>query len=168
MEYFTDNTNLAYDLSRFDTTQRDRRARERREEAKNNIHMAPLASVAKSGSKLKLVAVVAVFFAALFTVTYFNVKRDDVTRMVAAQEAKLESAKDDNLLLQNKLDAVANISYIEKYATENLGMTKVNATQKQYIPLNIESLFEVDKDDSAGFIGSVKRWFNSVLEYIGL
>lgn len=168
MEYFTDNTNLAYDLSRFDTTEREHRARERREEAKSNIRMAPLASVAKSGSKLKLVAVVAVFFAALFTVTYFNVKRDDVTRMVTAQQAKLESAKDDNLLLQNKLDAVANISYIEKYATENLGMTKVNSTQKQYIPLNIENLLEVDKDDSAGFIGSVKRWFSSVLEYIGL
>ncbi len=168
MEFYTDNTNLAYDLSRFDTTERDRRAKERREAEAQKIHMAPHISVSKSGSKLQLVAVVAVFFAALFTITYFKVKSDDVARMVAAQESQLTSVKDDNALLQSKLDAVANIGYIEKYAAENLGMTKVSATQKNFLGINFENLIEVDNDDSAGFIGSVKRWFNSVMEYIGL
>lgn len=168
MEFYTDNTNLAYDLSRFDTAERERRVKERRETEAQKIHMAPHISVSKSGSKLQLVAVVAVFFAALITVTYFNVKNDDVARMVVDQQTILDSAKDDNALLQSKLDSVANIGYIEKYAAENLGMTKVTATQKKYISVNTESLIEVDNDDSTGFIGSVKRWFNSVVEYIGL
>lgn len=166
MNYF-DNTNLAYDLSRFDVEERERRNRERRAQAPK-IHMAPQASVAKSGSKLKLVAVVAAFFAALFTVAYFNVKCDDVARMVASEQSRLETAKDDNVMLQSKLDFVANTGYIEKYAVENLGMTKVTSTQKQYKSFNTESLIEVEKDDSTGFIGSVKRWFDSVVEYIGL
>lgn len=166
MNYF-DNTNLAYDLSRFDVEERERRNRERKAQAPK-ILMAPQASVAKSGSKLKLVAVVAAFFAALFTVAYFNVKSDDVARMVAKEQTRMETAKDDNVMLQSKLDFVANTGYIEKYAVENLGMTKVTSTQKQYKSFNTESLIEVEKDDSAGFIGSVKRWFNSVVEYIGL
>lgn len=168
MDFITDNTNLAYDLSRFDTSERERREKERREDAKSKIRLAPQISLSKSGSKLKLVAVVAVFFAALLTVTYFNAKSDDAARMVYNQESLLDSAKDDNALLQNKLDAVANIGYIEKYATENLGMTKVASSQKKYLVVNTEGLIEVEKDDSEGFISSVNKWFNSVLEYLGV
>lgn len=166
MNYF-DNTNLAYDLSRFDVEERERRNRERKARAPK-IYMAPQASVAKSGSKLKLVAVIAAVFAALFTVSYFNVKSDDVARMVASEQSRLQTAKDDNELLQSKLDFVANTGFIEQYAVENLGMTKVTSTQKQYKSFNTESLIEVEKDESAGFIGSIKKWFNSVVEYIGL
>lgn len=167
MDFITDNTNLAYDLSRFDTSERERREKQRKEDARSKIRLAPQISLSKSGSKLKLVAVVAVFFAALLTVTYFNAKSDDVARMVVDQETLLNTAKDDNALLRNKLDTVANIGYIEKYAAENLGMTKVAPSQKKYIVVNTESLFESEKDDSEGFIGSVKKWFGSVMEYLG-
>lgn len=168
MDFMTDNTNLAYDLSRFDTTERERREKERREDAKSKIRLAPQISLSKSGSKLKLVAVITVFFAALLMVTYFNAKSDDVARMVSDQETLLASAKADNVLLQNKLDTVANIGYVEKYATENLGMTKITSNQKEYLSMNTEDLIEVEKDDSDGFIGSVKKWFDSVLEYLGV
>lgn len=168
MEFFTDNTNLAYDLSRFDTSERERRERERKQDSASKIHMAPQISLSKSGSKLKLVAVVAVFFAALLTITYFNAKSDDAARMVADQEKLLISAKDDNALLQNKLDAIASIGYIDKYAADNLGMTKVAPSQKNYLSVNTEDLIEFEKDSSDGFVGSVKKWFNSVLEYLGI
>lgn len=167
MDYITDNTNLAYDLSRFDTTERERREKERQQDEKS-IHLAPQPSLSKSGSKVKLVAVILVFFSVLLGITYFNAMSDDVARMVSNQESELASAKADNVLLQNKLDTVANIGYVEKYATENLGMTKLTTNQKKYININTEDLIEVEKDDADGFIGSVKKWFNSVLEYLGV
>ena len=169
MDFITDNTNLAYDLSRFDVSEREqRRERERKENAKSNITLAPQNSVSKSGSKLKLVAVVAVFFAALLMINYFNAKSDDVARMVSDQESVLSSAKADNVLLQNKLDAVANIGYIEQYAAENLGMTKITSSQKKYLNINTEDLIEIEKDDSNGFIGTITKWFDEVLEYLGV
>lgn len=168
MDFITDNTNLAYDLSRFDTTERDRREKERRENEKSKIRLAPQLSLSKSGSKLKLVAVVAVFFAALLAVTYCNAKSDDAARAVIAQESALASAMDTNVMLQNKLDTVANIGYTERYATEVLGMTKVNPTQKKYIVTNTESLIKVEEEPSEGFVDSVKRWFDSVMEYLGV
>lgn len=168
MDFMTDNTNLAYDLSRFDTSERERREKERQKNAESKIRLAPPISLSKSGSKLKLVAVIAVFFTALLVVTYFNAMSDDVARMVVDQESALTSAKADNVLLQNKLDTVANIGYVEKYATENLGMTKLTPNQKEYLSMNTKHLIEVEKDDSDGFIGSVKKWFNSVLEYLGV
>lgn len=164
----SDNTNLAYDLSMFDTAERERREKQRRADKEaRKIHLAPVISASKSGSRVKIIMAALMVFAALFAVNYYNTKRDDVARMVAEQEELLSAAKDDNNLLQSKLDAKANIGYIEKYATEKLGMSKVAASQKEYISVNTEDLIEVTEDGNGGFIGSVKKWFSDFLEYIG-
>ena len=60
-----------------------------------------------------------------------------------------------------------NIAYIEQYAKEKLKMNKVTSSQKKYIAVNTESLIETEKDDSEGFLGSIKKGFKSFLEYIG-
>lgn len=166
---YSGNTNLAYDLSLFDTQERDRRAERRRaEDEKRRIRLAPALSVSRGGSKFKLIVSALAIFAALFLVNFYNTKRDDVSRQVEVLESELASVKDDNDLLRGKLDSKINIGYIEKYAAENLGMTKISSSQKKYIGYNPESLIEVDKDESAGFIGAVKNWFSDLMEYIGL
>ena len=168
MAYPFDNTNLAYDLSRFDTTERERREKQRRAEEKARaIHLAPANKVSTSGSKFKIIAVSLMMFAALFAVNYYNTKKDDAVRMVAEQEELRDAARDDNELLQSKLDSKANIAYIEQYATEKLGMTKVAASQKKYISVTTEDLIEIDNDDSEGLLGTIKRGFSAFLEYIG-
>ena len=165
---YTDNSNLAYDLSRFDNSERQRREKQRKKEAEARaIRMAPAASLSKSGMKLKAFVVIAALFAAFFAVNYYNTKKDDTYRLVVAQQEELNSVTDDNALLQSKLDAKANIGYIEQYAKETLNMDKVGSTQKKYISVNTESLIEVEKDDSEGFLGSIKKGFRSFLEYIG-
>ena len=162
-----DNSNLAYDLSRFDVSEIENRRKEREKENQRKIRMAPAFSVSKSGSKFKVVMASVMAFAALFAVNYFNTRKDDTARMVESQQAVLDGVRDDNELLQSKLDAKANIGYIEEYATEKLGMTKVASSQKKYISVNTEDLVEVSDDGSSGFLGSVQNWFNSFLEYIG-
>lgn len=165
---YTDNSNLAYDLSRFDNSDRERREKQRKkEEEARKIRMAPAASLSKSGVKMKAFVVIAALFAAFFAVNYYNAKKDDTYRLVVEQQELLNAASDDNALLQSKLDAKANISYIEQYAKEKLNMSKVGSAQKKYISVNTESLIEVEKDDSDGFLGSIKKGFKSFLEYIG-
>ena len=164
-----DNTNLAYDLSRFDTSQRERREQERAKEeaAKRQIRIAPH-SVSRSGSVALVMLVTAVVFGAFCAVNTSATMKDDMARQVSEQQALLESAQDDNELLQSKLDSKVNISYIEQYATEDLGMQKVTSAQKKYISVNTESLIEIDDDGSDGFLAGVKEWFGDLLEYIGL
>lgn len=166
------NTNLAYDLSLFDTDERqEQRERERRraeeEKKRREIKLAPH-SVSKTGSAIKVVACLTAIFALLYAFNYYNTKKDDMARMVATQKQLLADAQSDNELLQNKLDNKVNISYIEQYATDKLGMQKVTSAQKKYISVNTESLIETEADNNGGFLGSVRRWFNGVLEYIGL
>ena len=165
---YTDNSNLAYDLSRFDSRERERRERQRKKEAEaHKMYLAPVATPAKSGAKLKAFIVIAALFAAFYAVNYYNTKKDDTYRQVVEQQEILNAVTDDNALLQSRLDAKANIGYIEQYAKETLKMSKVGSAQKKYISVNTESLIEVEKDDSEGFLGSIKKGFKSFLEYIG-
>ena len=129
--------------------------------------MAPTVSIAKSGMKLKAFVVIAALFAAFYAVNYYNTQKDDTYRLVVEQQEILNAVTDDNALLQSRLDAKANIGYIEKYAKETLKMSKVGSAQKKYISVNTESLIEVEKDDSESFLGSIKKAFKAFLEYIG-
>lgn len=164
--YENGNSNLAYDLSLFDTEEEIRRPQRVTSKAAAGIKKAAQ-SVSKSGSKLKLLAVCACIFAALCALNFYSTKKDDMARMVADQQSEYESALDDNALLKSRLEAKASIGYIEKYATEKLGMQKVTGAQKKYISANTEALIEVEEDDSGGLFGSVRRWFGDLLEYIG-
>lgn len=158
--------NLAYDLSLFDDNERRRHEKEKEKVAAGGIKMAK-SSVSRSGSRIKVIACAAAVFAAFFTANYFNTRKDDMARMVAQQRAEYNDAVNDNSLLRSQLDYKVSIGYIEQYATEELGMQKVTGAQKKYISVNTESLIEVEHDDSGGFFGSIKGWFEDVLEYIG-
>ena len=161
---YQNNTNLAYDLSLFDRSNRESREKSA---PKPNIKLKEAPSVSKSGSKLKVAMAAVTVFAALCAVNYSNTKVDDVSRLYEQQQAEFQSALDDNALLQNKLESMVNTSYIEKYAEETLGMTKVSPSQKKYINVNTEELVKVEQEENLGFIGSVKSWWDGVLEYIG-
>lgn len=162
------NTNLAYDLSRFETTARveDERRSEQQKRAAD-IKMKSR-SVSRSGSKLKIFAVCGAVFAALCAVNITNTNADDWARKVSEQQQLLTEAQERNDLLQSRLDSKANIGYIEEYAANNLGMTKVSNSQINYLEINTENLIEVDIDGSDGIFSSIKDWFKDVLEYIGL
>ena len=155
-------TNLAYDLSLF-----ERKTGEKREQ-KPSIRLKEAPSVSKSGSKFKAALAAVTVFAALCAVNYSNAKVDDITRLYEQQQADLQDELDTNALLQNKLETMVNTSYIEKYAEETLGMSKVSPSQKKYISANTENLVKVEQEEDLGFIGGIKSWWESVLEYIGL
>lgn len=158
------NSNLAYDLSLFDRSGKENREKR---ETKPKLSLSEAPSVSKSGSKAKAAAAAILVFAALCAVNYSNTKKDDVALLVENQQKELQDALDDNELLQSKLDSKVNTSYIEKYAVETLGMTKVSPSQKKYISVNTEDLVKVEPEEDMGFVGRIKSWWDGVLEYIG-
>lgn len=161
---YQNNSNLAYDLSLFDRSNKENRENHAE---KTKIRLKERPSVSKSGSKLKAGLAAVTVLAALCAVNYSNARRDDISRLYEAQQKELQNALDDNALLQNRLETMVNTSYIEKYAEETLGMTKVSPSQKKYISVNTENLVKIEQEEDLGFIGSVKSWWDGVLEYIG-
>ena len=168
---YTDNSNLAYDydFSHFDDEERMRVRKERNEERKAqaaSMKMSVMA-VSRRGNIMSIVLAVAALFLALNLTNYYNTECYDLASRVAAQKDILAQAQEENALLQSKLDTKVNISYIEEYAANTLGMQKVTAAQKSYVSVNTESLVEATEDKSGGLFGSVRRWFNDLMEYIG-
>ena len=152
----TDRSNLAYDLSMYDNAARreqereQERERERRaRQIKMNMH-----SVSRSGSKLKLFAVTAVALGALWAVNVQFTKVDDIARKVEDQRALLAEAQEENSLLQSRLDSKANISYIEEYAANELGMAKVTNSQINYLDVNTENLIEVTPENNGSIFSA--------------
>lgn len=165
------NSNLAYDLSRFDVAEQEQQNSQRRqqqEKAKQEIRMNSR-SVSRSGSRVKILLASGLVFAALCAVNVQKTTADDWARKVADQQSALTAAQEENSLLQTRLDSkVNNIGYIEEYATQQLGMAKVTNTQVQYLKVNTESLIEVQPDGSGTLIDTVSEWWDDLMEYIGL
>ncbi|MGN0686644.1 MAG: hypothetical protein ACI4KA_00895 [Oscillospiraceae bacterium] len=164
------NSNLAYDLSRFDVAEQEKQNKHRKEEqekAKQEIRMNSR-SVSRSGSRIKLLLSVGVLFGAFWLLNCQMTKADDWARMVSDQNAALTAAQEENALLQSKLESMMNIGYIEEYASKQLGMAKVSNAQVQYLSVNTENLIEVYAEEDSGFLSGVNKWFSDLLEYIGL
>ena len=83
------------------------------------------------------------------------------------QKKLLAEARDENSLLQSRLDSKVNISYIEEYAATELGMSKVTNSQINYLSVNTEDLIEVSPEDSGNIFTAIADWFGDLLEYIG-
>lgn len=163
-----DRTNLAYDLSLYENTvRRQQEEREKDRERRERQIKMKKHSVSRSGSKLRLVMCSAVVFGALWAVNVQNTRVDDIARQVDDQKQLLAEAQDENSLLQSRLESKANISYIEDYASNRLGMAKVTNSQINYLDVNTESLIEVSPDGGGSIFSAVADWFGDLLEYIG-
>ena len=104
---------------------------------------------------------------ALWAVNVQFTKVDDIARKVEDQRALLAEAQEENSLLQSRLDSKANISYIEEYAANELGMAKVTNSQINYLDVNTENLIEVTPENNGSIFSAVADWFGDLLEYIG-
>lgn len=105
---------------------------------------------ARKTRKIFIVAVVVfAFFAALI---YSRIQLDEINRQISAVDAKMKIAQSDKIKLDNQLNSAISIDKVEDYATNTLGMVKVQEHQVVYIDLSSSDSIvmadgkEVDED----------------------
>lgn len=81
----------------------------------------------------KVVAVALILFAMLAAVLYGENMKNQLTHEIAGIEKKLDIANSENTRLNMQLNALVSIDKIEQYATEQLGMVKLNKYQIAYV-----------------------------------
>jgi len=59
--------------------------------------------------------------------------KNELTRQIQKTQTSIANANSENISLQSRLDALVSISTIDKYAVEELHMTKVKSNQIKYI-----------------------------------
>ena len=166
---YNDNTNLAYDLSLFDTdeeTERMRRQREEKKKESTKIKLSEKKSIGRNGSAVAALAAVSFVAVIAFALLYSKVQISDYTSMISETKNAIEQTERENIRLQSVLDGMYTLDNVEKMASEQLGLQKTQSSQITYITLNTEDMTEVAKEDSNIFI-SITNWFNNILEFLG-
>ena len=60
-----------------------------------------------------------------------------------------------------------NMSKVEEYAENELGLKKLDKSQIEYVTVESDSVAKVVKAEDDNVFVKIKHWFSSVLEYIG-
>ena len=166
---YNDNSNLAYDLSLFETDEdfeRRKAEREKQKQERAKIKVSQKKSIGRNGSALAALA--AVSFAAIiaFSLLYSKVQISDYTSLISETKSEIELTERENIRLNSVLDSMYTLDNVEKIASQDLGLQKTQSSQISFITLNTEEMTEVAPKDENVFV-SIKNWFNGILEYLG-
>jgi len=92
--------------------------------------------------RLSAIAVARVAVASLIclaligAVLYSFALKNQLTRENTKMETAIANAQSEHISLESKLNSLVSISMIDKYAVEQLGMSKVHSNQIQYMDVN--------------------------------
>lgn len=87
-----------------------------------------------SAASIVRVAVAALICLALIgAVLHSFALKNQLTRENTKMETAIANAQSEHISLENKLNSLVSISMIDKYAVEQLGMSKVHSNQIQYM-----------------------------------
>lgn len=166
---YNDNSNLAYDLSLFETDEDlelKKREREKQRKQKADIAITQKKSVGRNGSVIAAFAVAAFAAIIAFAMLYSKVEISDYTTRISEAKNDIELAERENVRLNAELDSMYTLDNVEKIASQELGLQKTQSSQIQFITLNTEDMTEVAEADENIFV-SIRNWFNSILDYLG-
>lgn len=90
----------------------------------------------KRAIKVMLVSIAVLMFMAM--AIYSRVQLDEINREINSVENKIELAESDAIKINNELNAIVSIDNVEDYATNQLGMVKVQNYQVVYVDLSAE------------------------------
>lgn len=163
------NSNLAYDLSLFDTDEdyeRRRREREKQREEREKIKLSQKKSIGRNGSVVAVLAASVFVLAVAFSVLYSKLQISEYTTMISETKNEIEQMERDNIRLRSELDSMYTLDNVEQVASEELGLSKTQSSQITYITMNTEEMTEVAEENTNIFV-SIKNWFYDVLDYLG-
>ncbi len=155
------NGNAAYDLSRFEEKQK-RPAVEVLEPKKSPRKRKILGmSPAKA---IMMLVVVGVLASVLIYNRVLIIEANEEIRQANNQMTILES---EGTRLDMELEGKTSLKNIEDYATQNLGMQKMEKQQVQYVSLSEEEKVVLSKDMvKPNIFQRISGWFQNLMEYL--
>ncbi|MCM1054323.1 MAG: hypothetical protein NC394_02270 [Bacteroides sp.] len=160
--YAYNRSNVAYDLSQFDT---DGQTRRQPKPSRDHIKMHKT-SVAKSGNWFKTIVLIG--FAAIVAFMFVNSKAalSEVSTEISSMTSQLQEAKSENVRLQAQLDNMVTLGKVEEMAVSELGLQKTTKSQVRYISVHDRTMVQVAQQEENVF-ASLKSWLDGVSEYLG-
>ncbi len=152
------NSNLAYDLSRYEA---------RDERAKSREHIKPKTAPKPSEAPAAAMAVMLIIAAGALLSMCISSKADiaAVHAAIVAQEAEVASLQQENNTMKMALEQKSSQKAVETYAEEILGMQKLDNSQVEYVSLESGNMVEISEKNDNVFT-RIKLAFDNFVEYL--
>ncbi len=114
-------------------------AKRRREAAKNRANEAHYVKKSVRAAKplpISLIGYIVIFSAIAMFLVLGNTKINEATLRVDALHSQISAAKDQGEILSSQLNARKDVSYIDDYAKNVLGMVKSTDVAKHYVSIS--------------------------------
>ena len=146
------NSNLAYDLERFEQSTPVITASPRRRE-KRETGVQPL----------KIVLLAVLFIAVTSTVLYGRVMISELNSRINTVEGDLEALYSESVRLQSELENKMSLNEVESVAVTQYGMVKPDNSQVSYVEINRQNKTETSSYQKSFvdvLIGFIEKLFN--------
>jgi len=123
----------------------------------------------KNAFSLRTTALIIMITLALGFSIYNRAILNEISNDIAYQTKQLNTLKLENDRLTAELNAKVSMRNIEEYATAELGMSKPEPYQMNYIKLSQQDKAEVlSTGIHENLLSGITNLFNSFMEYVGL
>ncbi|MBR1864094.1 MAG: septum formation inhibitor [Ruminococcus sp.] len=153
--------NLAVRLHYEENDKEDKRTAARDRKRKGIFRISPL----------ELIAWVVLITVALALMGSYIFGRVEISRLYSERaqlESKLAVIENENISMESEIAAKMNVTKVEDYAKNNLGLQKLDKLQIQYIEVETPSVAEVKENDSEDIFVKIKHRLDVLKEYLGL
>ena len=153
------NSNLAYDLSRYENY--EERAGNRRRDISSRSAAKPKPLVAAPMLVLMIIAAGAML-------TFCVTSKANIAAIHAAivsEEANVSVLRQENVSMATRLEQKSSQKVVEDYAENVLGMQKLDNAQVEYISLESGNKVEIP-EQKTGMLQKIKSTFDSLVEYL--
>jgi len=150
--------NLAYDISVYEPT--PKKQPQRKIEVKKTSNIKPVSAV-----KSLFTAIAALFL--LCAMLYGKVETTKLYNDVSELENQYKILASENARMQTEIEGKTSYGNIEEYALNELGLQKIDNSQKEYIEVKNNNITKVVENQDKNVLIKIRNWFYDVLEYIG-
>ena len=120
----------------------------------------------------KYIVILACVFAVALTIVANYMQLATIHLENAKMRQEITRLKDDQNALNAKKEQIYNLSYVEDYAENVLGMVKLDKSQVHYMEMDtsdrmiLAAAASNKAEDSAGLVSRLAQTFSVVLEYL--
>lgn len=147
-------TNLAYDLSRYETKKAvpEPKIRERK-------------AIIEGPTVVKTVAMILVTGFLMCCMIYSKAETASLQSRISAQNDNLQLLYSENVRMKSEIDRRTSITNVDDYAQNVLGLEKLDKSQIEYVELGSNNVVEIP-EDSRSIFTVIKDKCIDFLEYI--
>ncbi|MBQ8780788.1 MAG: hypothetical protein IJZ72_03860 [Oscillospiraceae bacterium] len=149
--------NAVYDLSRYEDVHNEQ------QESQKEIRVAKTA--AESGSALKIIFMSLLAALVMAAVIHSKVQQASIHAEIISLTAQVNELASENVRMETEIERKSALNSVEEYASNVLGMQKLDKAQIEYLSLENGNVIEISENSDNIFV-KAKHWLEDFVEYL--